>query len=472
MKTPLGALPVLCDQSCKAVFARFSISKSIQCIRLFVLTSRKNGAMGGMYTDKRRLNPSMLMLAHYYSSGFPPPNDYRQKEVDFRGTQVTTSYRSRDRIVRDEKELLLSNLVPIRSGTDTGNPFSSTKQELRLSHKNFTIRAGNTDSYTGPLYPDYRFANVRAQWFSPLPRFEESYYGPAAIAATTPTSPVLSLSTFLGEFVKDGIPKFTNTLTNLASRKKPSLNQLGSDYLNLEFAWKPFISDLVSMLHVVANSYKLLEQLERDSGRVVRRRFEFPPEEPVTTVLSDKSGQIENVFNSSRWNRLVLSGGNRYVQERTTSKKVWFSGAYTYLLENNPDFLGRLKEYEQKANYLLGLKLTPEVLWNLAPWSWLADWNANIGINLQNYTQFSQDGLVLRYGYLMCTTTQTDVHTVYGVRTATGSPGPISVTATQTEKLRVKATPFGFGLKPGDFTARQWAILGALGMTKAPKTLW
>jgi hypothetical protein len=39
------------------------------------------------------------------------------------------------------------------------------------------------------------------------------------------------------------------------------------------------------------------------------------------------------------------------------------------------------------------------------------------------------------------------------------------------QKRRIKSTPFGFGLSPGSFTARQWSILAALGMTRGPRSL-
>ena len=33
-------------------------------------------------------------------------------------------------------------------------------------------------------------------------------------------------------------------------------------------------------------------------------------------------------------------------------------------------------------------------------------------------------------------------------------------------KQRSVGSPFGFGLSPGDFSARQWSILAALGLTR------
>jgi len=126
----------------------------------------------------------------------------------------------------------------------------------------------------------------------------------------------------------------------------------------------------------------------------------------------------------------------------------------------------------KKANHLLGLDLTAEVLWNLAPWSWLSDWVANTGDNISNASAFQQDGLVLRYGYLMVhrETYQTRrMDAVYDVRGNALLPG--SIVLTTTSKTREPATPYGFGIDTSSFTGHQWGILGALGMTKAPNLL-
>lgn len=155
----------------------------------------------------------------------------------------------------------------------------------------------------------------------------------------------------------------------------------------------------------------------------------------------------------------------------TLQRRIWFSGAYTYHLHDGDSSSQKLKGFEQKFNHLFGLRLTPEVIWNLAPWSWLADWNFNIGSNISNATALSQDGLVMRYGYLMCDTVVTRSSTLRGAFTTTGTLPPFTTSFVQHRKERVKATPYGFGLNPASFNGRQWAILAALGMTKTPSSL-
>jgi len=152
-----------------------------------------------------------------------------------------------------------------------------------------------------------------------------------------------------------------------------------------------------------------------------------------------------------------------------TEEHYWFSGAYTYYFGdvNNMD---QINVWARDADKILGLGITPEVIWNAAPWSWLLDWFTNVGTNVTNWTNFSQDGLVLRYGYLMRTFKSTHVHSADGVRFYNDRrPGTVTLKYEVLSKERVKATPFGFGSNPNTWSARQWAILASLGMTRSPR---
>jgi hypothetical protein len=159
-----------------------------------------------------------------------------------------------------------------------------------------------------------------------------------------------------------------------------------------------------------------------------------------------------------------------YRQTDTTKTTTWFSGCYTYQYE--PTEMDNLERIVQEASLLYGLELTPEVLWNLAPWSWLVDWVANVGPVVHNLSAFQQDGLVIRYGYVMETTTRTYRRT-NTVRPQSFAPIPFVYDDSfiGTRKRRVQATPYGFGLTLDAFTNRQWSILAALGMTRAPRSL-
>jgi len=74
------------------------------------------------------------------------------------------------------------------------------------------------------------------------------------------------------------------------------------------------------------------------------------------------------------------------------------------------------------------------------------------------------------YAYLMQRKTVENVHTMYGVRAKNGF-GPanvVSIFGSETQS-RIAASPFGFGLKFDTLSGRQQAIIGALGLSRAPR---
>lgn len=183
---------------------------------------------------------------------------------------------------------------------------------------------------------------------------------------------------------------------------------------------------------------------------------------------------VENLAGlNSQWYLNDTQAYKPVQKESTSTEKYSFSGAYTYLLNVDDTMLGRLERFEQISNLLLGTRLTPSVLWELAPWSWLTDWFWNVGDIISNASSLSDDGLVLRYGYLMRHTLAFNRYTISSGVTLQGGlkTGPITATFTRETKERVKATPYGFGLDPASFSAGRWAILGALGLTKSNKIL-
>jgi len=333
-----------------------------------------------------------------------------------------------------------------------------------------------------------------------VPAINTSYYGPLAIKNTTPTHPVANVTGAAFELVRDGLPggvisKTGAVFGKLAKRESTKLSTTSlqlmqaaaGDYLNFQFAITPLLGDLSKIFHAVVESQKTLDQLYRDTGRNVRRRYNFPRERTTQTLVES----VNTSFAVNEWasgfitHQSLFAGydpgqpslpqnpsGATARSSVTLSQEetYWFSGAYTYYFGDEDNNLGsKINVWARDADKILGLGVTPEVLWNAAPWSWLLDWSVNIGDNITNYTNFSQDGLVLRYGYLMRKNKRVYTFTTSGVRFYTSTPGTINAKYVITTKERVKATPFGFGSNPNSWTARQWAILASLGMTRSPR---
>jgi hypothetical protein len=288
--------------------------------------------------------------------------------------------------------------------------------------------------------------------------------GATAISRVLPTNPAVDAMTFAAEIASDGIPKAVGH--TLLRDRKLSAKGAAEENLNYQFGIAPTVNDTMGLVDTISKSDKILRDYERNSGRNIRRQYRFP------TIHADSESRIWFPWQPGAPISTQPMLGLRQGTEHTTiTRDVWFSGCFTYYLNLGKSRSDRLEYAAQQAKRLYGVRLTPDVLWNLAPWSWAADWVTNIGDVLQNLSAFSTDGLVMRYGYVMehYTMTRSLTGTVYLKDSGRGSISSPRVAEEYRieRKTRRKATPFGFGLDPGTFTPRQWSILASLGMTRA-----
>jgi len=222
------------------------------------------------------------------------------------------------------------------------------------------------------------------------------------------------------------------------------------------------MNDLQKLTQSIMSSDDYLKQLHRNSGRVVKRGYHFPREEALTTSSMAKystPGFSAGTYANARGTKVTTT---------ISTVDTWFEGAFTYYLDlKGTESYDRVKAAATKARHLYGIKVTPDVLWNLMPWSWAIDWGINIGDVMSNVAMFQNDGLVMRYGYVMETRKETKSHRLYGVRLK-GMADDLYLEQTygRETKARLRASPFGFGLSFDGFSNRQLAILAALGISK------
>lgn len=426
----------------------------------------------------------------YTDTTHPSPTDIVSAVTG--GSQTTTSWRTGRRF-SDENEShryfgatqgeFVKQLVEEyrqKPGTfDSGHTFYTEKNYLGTYSKPVRLR-GNPSvwyqadyRYDGPIFldPTYIPLGKRGTFPDPASAYTKSTVdGTKAISLTAPTAPSANLAVGLAELVREGFPRAVGS--TLLNPKFYDPRNFGDEFLNVQFGIKPLISDVRQAAHAVVNAGKILRQLERDSGRNVRRQFGFP-EETSTEVLLGTGVIFTNTMPSRFQTDVFSRTGGPSTTTITTTRRKWFSGAYTYHMPSTHiNSLKAVRSAEEKAHYLLGLELTPEVLYNLTPWSWLADWFANIGDVVSNVTRFASDNLVLRYGYMMCETNVHMIRTLTGPSTYYGgSLGELVFESGTIRKERFRSTPFGFGSVVSGFTQGQWNILAALGMSRTPGSL-
>jgi hypothetical protein len=324
--------------------------------------------------------------------------------------------------------------------------------------------------YKGPLLP---FDPTSNPGFNPWPSIPVSFTSPletlgaTAISRCKPTNSVADASTFLGELAKDGLPSLVgvNSWKDRSLKAKQAAKSASNEYLNIEFGWLPLVQDVRKLAYAVQHAHKVLSQYERDSGKMVRRRYDFPVEEWTVNRGKVSGGAPHGPSLSQLFVGNSGTTGEIHRVDRF-SRRVWFSGAFTYYLPSDYDSRMVMGRLALQAKKLYGISLTPEVLWNLAPWSWAVDWFSNTGDVLSNLSDWSQDGLVLRYGYIMEHITCTSTYTHQGTSYYTGHQVQPLVFS-YTSKKRRRANPFGFGVSWDGLSPRQSAIAAALGITRS-----
>jgi len=320
-------------------------------------------------------------------------------------------------------------------------------------------------SYDGPVVP-WSFSGVAFPPASLSSNSELNKLGATAIAITKPTNSLSDLATALLELVREGIPKVMGART--WEQRAIRARNASEEYLNYQFGWKPLVGEIVSVASAIAQADVIIDQYLRDAGKVVRRRVQLQPYmERSTTVSPATLGPYLPVTSSLMFTDAARPPGAAVHRFREISKRRWFSGAYTYAIPDNDSQFGKMLAWNLEAKKLLGLAITPEVLWDFMPWSWAADWFTNAGDVITNLSDMATDGLVVKYGYLMEHTLAKDYYTWVGPHDLVNRaivPSPITLNVET--KVRRKANPFGFGLTWQGLTSRQNAILAALGITR------
>lgn len=370
-----------------------------------------------------------------------------------------------------------------RSLEDIGGDFFSQKHYaegkpsyVRVACADFDIGSGvfRRNIITGPAW----VVDARTLSFPPSNSSTDAQLdalGATAIARCKPTRSKANVGVALGELIREGIPKIVvsgwhDRARNLRTGQFVQPEHVVSDnYLAYQFGLKPLGQEIGTFAAEVIRADQLLRQYEKDAGKVVRRRFTFPPKHETTTWTAYAPSQAYIGSPQSGSTNPLLSpdqlGEMQVVRELT--QKRWFSGAFTYYLPNWYDARSEMSRNALLAKEILGVDLDLEVIWNLTPWSWAVDWFSNAGDVISNVNSMVEDGLIMRYGYMMEHTIVKDTYTrAYRNHFRGNVALDSSVTLVTETKIRRRANPFGFGLTWSGLSTFQKSIIAALGISK------
>jgi hypothetical protein len=250
-------------------------------------------------------------------------------------------------------------------------------------------------------------------------------------------------------------------------------SEISDQWLNHEFGWAPFISDIWKMINIFRDSERYIEQLVAQNRRYVRKRAVLDSTESVvlrfrrykseTSPDSNAEG-IRQMCNPYTLDGRTCFGHSDYTEVIKT--KVWAVGSFLYYRpEFDPDvgdLPGVIGDLERLLT-LYGLRITPAAIYRVIPWTWLVDWFTGFGSFIQRLDDFVTDGIVSRYLYVMRTTekfyTKTSYINFYGSPVTLHWQRTLSI-----KQRRVADSPYGFDKPWNGLTTRQIGILGALGI--------
>lgn len=291
-------------------------------------------------------------------------------------------------------------------------------------------------------------ATVPSEWGQPS-EASLKVDGTSAIANSLPTNPIAGLSVTLAELKREGLPSplMFNTWRERTARAKSA----GDEYLNYQFGWAPLVGEINRLAYVADNWQRILEEFQAKANKPIKVSFQWPVR---TETVWQPTG-----FSTQPANAGPVNGSGSGQITRLYQRK-WFEAEYVYHVPTGNDMSSKVQRHAAFARKLLGLELTPEVVWNLTPWSWAADWVGNVGDIAHNLSAFRQDGLVMRHAYIMCHTRREVTQSAYSTDS---SARRVKV---DEYKTRIPASPYGFGVSYDGLTPRQVAIITALGISR------
>jgi len=242
-------------------------------------------------------------------------------------------------------------------------------------------------------------------------------------------------------------------------------DRLAGDYLNYQFGWAPFVGDLIKLAKAYESFHKRYTQVARDNGHWIKRGGTvLEAREELYSAQLGGSGnvypQLTGDFYANPLNA-ATSWLSHYVE-----RHVWFTGEFKYYIPGYTRNPSSIDNYELMVAMLrhYGVFISPSVVWELTPWTWLVDWFTNASAVIDNISSVQTDGLVSRNACLMghgkhYVTNQSIIHL------KSGDKNCFWLQEVET-KRREYANPYGFGVSDFDLNVRQLSILAALGISR------
>jgi hypothetical protein len=292
---------------------------------------------------------------------------------------------------------------------DVGGPFFTRRVTLRhegtYPHHRLESYWGSGKTnyfYEGIVFPSIEVRDIarsiylnsldkHAVWTSSnaLSQTDLRKHGERLMLSVVPTSATANALVSVGELITEG--KLFSAPGKALLDQNP-----GGEFLNYQFGILPVVSDAKSFTEAASTFSETISQYRRDAGKVVRRK--------AGPYVLEESTSVRNYSNSlitpgrSTLSAFLVNSPKLTVTTKI-KREIWYSGAFEYYI---PEDMSRLEELIFEWNRVYGIVPDPADIWELLPFSWLADWFTNSGNALRHLFLQASEGATQRYGYAMC----------------------------------------------------------------------
>lgn len=287
-----------------------------------------------------------------------------------------------------------------------------------------------------------------------------------AAANNMAIQPTLPIAETIVELLSGNIPSMIKSLSKRLSHVQ-RLKQSGADYLSIQFAWKPLVSDAIKVIETLLAADHVVHGQKFRRSRIVREEFQSSQYVSKGTSYRSFLNARSGSAGSYQSNGQVLDYGHR-LSHRITAR-----------LNNGARATRKQYGFYDKAMDLLfdlGFQ-DPSLGWELSRFSWLIDWAVDIGTSIDLVGNFSsQTGRYpLDYSYISTKSTTTVVANPKGDRIMSRgasatldyksitSPGTAIMFAFDRQPLSL----FRPGFSLSGLNGFQYSILVALGLAKS-----
>ncbi len=380
------------------------------------------------------------------------------------------------------------------SGSSTVK-YSSTN--VRPSYLYVLNQDGSSHSTSGMLDA---FSSYFSSKGAPVFILPGSTYGPGMvqvraeagkqISLLNPFATKASILASLTELARGDIPGILTNLrrhmVTITDMKRAGIRDaasaLGSEYLNNVFGWAPIMRDINAAIKILLTLDSALFP-EDDTRRQVRRIISTRGSSFQRTITMEHGSQLVGsgtwIYQKGFYNKPIEPIGSgiafgtlpgNFVADVSVLENLSLQTTARFNTGARPSLTNN--QHLDRIIDLAGLELTPEVIWELTPWSWLIDWFLSIGTVLGNLSTLGVSNTILNYAY--STVRLETKGSIWAkpqiITSGTGvysTSGNFLTSYEIDHKVRIAASPFGFGMSAGSLSASQWAILGALGLSRS-----